>query len=421
MKIIRFDSVGGASGDMILGALIGLGVKAEELNKELAELVPEHFHILVSRKNSHGISDGIQAKVDIHEPRHHHHSHNHVHTSEQMESKPHDHLHVHSHGSHHHEHSHGRDYKDIERIITVSKLPEQVKAMSLKVFFALAEAEGKVHGKPPENVHFHEVGAVDSIVDIVGCCLAFHKLGVDAVSVSPLPTGSGTFECQHGIYPLPAPATLEMLKRGLQSSPTDEPFEMVTPTGAALLAVWPKADIPVSSNVLRSADSFGQRQMNNRPNLLRATLFETAEKTVHSKATAIILESNIDDCSPEIIGYTFERLFEQGALDVWIVPVQMKKNRCGMLLSVICEPAIKEKMLEIILRETGTLGVREQLVKRHCLKRRFETRKTPFGEVKVKIGSLNGQDITFSPEYADCAELARKHDIPLKAVIDSAR
>ncbi|MCP3966490.1 MAG: nickel pincer cofactor biosynthesis protein LarC [Lentisphaerae bacterium] len=423
MKIIRFDSVGGASGDMILGALIGLGVSKDELNKELAPLIPEHFHIVTDTKSSYGINAGIQAKVDIHEHAHHHHGHDHEHkhAPEEEHSQPHDHEHSHSHGHHHHEHSHGRNYKDIERLISVSKLPDEVKDMSLKVFYALAEAEGKVHGKPVEEVHFHEVGAVDSIVDIVGCCLAFYKLKVDAISVSPLPTGSGTFECQHGTYPLPAPATLEMLKRGLQTAPTDEPFEMVTPTGAALLAIWPKADITSGSKAVNSADSFGQREMKNRPNLLRATLYDTEQISCQPDSSAIILEANIDDCSSEIIGYTFDRLLESGALDVWITPVHMKKNRCGMLLSVICEPSNKEKLLEIVLTETSTLGVREQLVKRHCLKRRFEKRETPFGEVKVKIGTLNGKDVTVSPEFSNCAKLAREHDVPLKDVINAAR
>ena len=189
--------------------------------------------------------------------------------------------------------------------------------MSLKVFRSLAEAEGKVHNKPVDEVHFHEVGAVDSIVDIVGCCLAFHKLGAEAISVSPLPTGTGTFKCQHGIYPLPAPATLEMLKKGnLKSAPTDEMFEMVTPTGAALLAVWPKADISTDAQIVDSADSFGHRELNNRPNVLRASLYENSN-SCRNTCKLSVLETNIDDSTPELIGYVFEKLLTTGALDVW--------------------------------------------------------------------------------------------------------
>ncbi|MDD5599167.1 MAG: LarC family nickel insertion protein, partial [Victivallaceae bacterium] len=204
MKIIRFDSVGGASGNMILGALIGLGADIGELNGELKKLLPDEFSIKSRPYESNGISNGIQAEVEI--PEHHLHD---------------DHHHEHEH------HRHGRTFKDIRELIRNSALPSEVKDMSLKVFGALAEAEGKVHGRTADEIHFHEVGAVDSIVDIVGCCLAFYKLGAEAISVSLLPTGTGTFECRHGIYPLPAPATLEMLKLGLCSAPTDEPFELL--------------------------------------------------------------------------------------------------------------------------------------------------------------------------------------------------
>jgi uncharacterized protein (TIGR00299 family) protein len=291
--------------------------------------------------------------------------------------------------------------------------------MSIEVFAALAEGEGKVHGKPVDEVHFHEVGAVDSIVDIVGCCLAYNKLNLDGISVSPLPTGTGTFKCQHGIYPLPAPATLEMLKRGLKTAPTDEPFEMVTPTGAALLAVWPKANIPASGSISQSVDSFGQRELKNRPNLLRASLYETVENSYHTHELTV-LEANIDDSTPEIIGYAFDKLIKAGALDVWTVPVMMKKQRNGILLSVLCEPAHKASFMELIFSETSTLGVREYNIHRHCLKRHFDEVETPYGKVKVKIGIFKGREVSRSPEFEDCRKLAEEQGISVQEVYNAA-
>ena len=385
MKIIRFDSVGGASGDMILGALIGLGVDVDELNAELKSLIPDKFLIKVKPWQSHGINNGIQVEVEI--PECHH--------------------------------QHGRNFNDIKTLIADSALASEVKAMSLKVFTALAEAEGKVHNKAADEVHFHEVGAVDSIVDIVGCCLAFSKLGAEAIAVSPLPTGTGTFKCQHGTYPLPAPATLEMLKLGLRSAPTDEPFELLTPTGAALLAILPKADIGDDATVIKSSDSFGHRELNNRPNLLRASLYENNEAH-NGKCRLTVLETNIDDSTPEIIGYAFNKLLKAGALDVWTQPISMKKQRSGILLSVLCKQNLKAELLKLILTETTSFGVREYEVTRHCMEHRFEEKETPYGKVRIKIASYKGKDLTRSPEFEDCAALAEKHNVPLKEIMQKA-
>ena len=417
MKIIRFDSVGGASGDMILGALIGLGANIDELNRELQDLIPDEFEIKAKAFQSHGINNGIQAEVEIHEHHHHHHHH---HNHHDHDDHAHKHAHKHEHKHHHHEHSHGRNFKDIKQLIDKSELPAVVKEMSLKVFRSLAEAEGKVHNKPVEEVHFHEVGAVDSIVDIVGCCLAFHKLGAEAISVSPLPTGAGTFKCQHGIYPLPAPATLEMLKKGsLKSAPTEEPFEMVTPTGAALLAVWSKADISTDAQVINSADSFGHRKLNNRPNLLRASLYEYSDSCKKS-CKLTIFETNIDDSTPELIGFVFDKLLEAGALDVWTQPIFMKKQRQAVLFSVLCAPKKKAELMDIILTETSTFGIREYEVARHCLEHRFEEKETVYGKIRIKIAFSGDRELTRSPEFDDCAKLAKKHNVPLKEVMKAA-
>ncbi|HCH85364.1 MAG TPA: TIGR00299 family protein, partial [Lentisphaeria bacterium] len=216
MKIIRFDSVGGASGDMILGALIALGADRDTIVRGLESLLPGHFTLSVEETSSHGIA-GVRARVALPETEHHHHCRG---------------EHGQEHGHHHHDH---HAFREIRALIEGSALPEPVKRSSVAVFALLAEVEGKIHGKAPEEVSFHEVGAVDSIVDIVGCCYGFHLLGAEAVSVSPLPTGQGTLECAHGVMPIPAPATAELLTRGLEIAPSDEPFELLTPTGAALL------------------------------------------------------------------------------------------------------------------------------------------------------------------------------------------
>jgi uncharacterized protein (TIGR00299 family) protein len=398
MKIIRFDSVGGASGDMILGALIGLGADVDILNHELASLLPsEKFSITVSPKESHGIN-GITATVEIDE----HHSH----------------YHAGQHEHHHHEHD-GRTFADIRQLIAGSQLVESVKSMAISVFTALAEAEGKIHNMTLDQVHFHEVGAVDSIVDIIGCCLAMNMLGVQGISVSPLPSGQGTFKCRHGVYPIPAPATVELMKN-LKSVLTDEPYELVTPTGAALLSVWPRLEIPSGGMIVKTANSFGQRKLDSRPNLLRAILYESAGNSLTEQNdeadSSVILETNIDDCPAEFIGPLFERLLNAGALDVWTTPIMMKKQRPGIMLSVICKSSCRSVVYDIIFRETTTFGIREYPVSRQCLERRFEQVETYFGKVKIKIGSRNGQDITSSPEIDDCIRLSAQTGVSVKEV-----
>jgi len=396
MKIIRFDSVGGASGDMILGTLIGLGADVNILNRELASLLPsEKFRITVSPKESCGIN-GITAIVEISET-HSHHSHD-----------------IPDHSGHD-----SRSFADIRHLLEQSNLTDTVKKMSISVFSALAAAEGKVHNVPADKVHFHEVGAVDSIVDITGCCLALEMLGIQGISVSPLPSGQGTFKCRHGIYPIPAPATVELMKN-LQSVMTDEPYELVTPTGAALLSVWPHLDIPASSGIINAANSFGQRTLNSRPNLLRAILYETAGNAMPEQSgesdSAVVLETNIDDCPAEFIGPLFERLFRVGALDVWTTPILMKKQRPGTMLSVICKSDCREAIYDMIFRETTTFGIREYPVARQCLERRFEQVETPFGTVKIKVGSRHGRNITCSPEIDDCIRLSEKSGVAAREV-----
>lgn len=384
MKIIHFDSTGGASGDMILGALISLGADINKIEEHIKAMLPhEEFEIELIKTMRNGIS-GVMTEVKTG-----------------------------------HSHSHGRSFSDIREIIESSTLPVKTKKMSVNAFRLLAEAEAKIHGTPPEKIHFHEVGAVDSIIDITGSCLALELLGADAISFSALPLGHGTVKCQHGIYPLPAPATLELLK-GFPVYQVDEPFETVTPTGAALLTGLPQSKNAAKGKIISSSYSFGHREFNTRPNLLRATIMETEEheNTLHDSCT--VLETNIDDISPEIIGALYGKLLSAGALDAFTIPVQMKKQRPGFLLTVLCREENKGVIQEIIFRETSTFGIRERTASRRILARRYENAETPFGKIKIKIGSLGSGDITFSPELDDCISISEKSGRPLKEIYESA-
>jgi uncharacterized protein (TIGR00299 family) protein len=393
-QTLHFESIGGASGDMILGALVGLGVPVEELNEELKSLNVDPFEIIVDEIVEQGMS-GVRAKVVLHEHHHHHHDHEHGH------------------------HHHGRHLSTIQQLIEESALPDAVKTQVAEVFQCIGKAEAAIHGIDIEKIHFHEVGAMDSIVDIVGCCLALHKLGVDGVSIRNLPQGHGTIECAHGTYPNPAPATLRILE-GFPVQEVDEPFELVTPTGAALVSTWRTAAAPAAgSSAVKTAYSFGHRKLNDRPNLLRATLYESVDDQTADEV--LVLECNLDDTTPELVGCLFDRLLEAGALDVFTTPVFMKKQRQGILLTVLCDPADRARMLDLIFRESTTFGIREHLSKRIVLERSFETVATPYGDVRVKTGSRNGALVTVSPEIEDCRTLSQKNNIAVREVYDAAK
>ena len=393
-RILHFESIGGASGDMIIGALIGLGAPVEELNEELKSLQVDPFRILVDEVVEQGMS-GIRARVEVEEHRHH----------------------PHHHGEHHH--AHGRHLSTILKLINASALPDSVKSSAAAVFQCIGEAEAAIHNVDIEKIHFHEVGAMDSIIDIVGCCLALHKLGVDGVAVRTLPQGHGTIECAHGTYPNPAPATLRILA-GFPVEQVDEPFELVTPTGAALLASWRVSDAPAQgSRAVKTAYSFGQRRLRHRPNLLRATLYESAADDTADEC--LVLECNLDDMTPELVGCLFDRLLEDGALDVFTTPVLMKKQRPGILLTVLCLPSDRSRMLDLVFRESTTFGVRERLMQRTILDRSFQAVETPFGQVKIKIGKHKGVVVTASPEIEDCRKLAREKGVAIRAVYEAAK
>ncbi len=399
MRTLYFDSTGGASGDMILSALLDLGVSRDDLMKGLAGLNVDAFDIEASSFSSNGLN-GMRVSVHLHEHEHGH-SHNHA-------------------DGHHHHHSHERGLREITELIGNASLPGRVREMSLRTFQRLAEAEAKIHGSSPDQVHFHEVGAVDSIVDIVGSCLALDMLDVEGVAVGTLPLGSGTTTCRHGVIPVPVPATMELLK-GMPVTYTGEPFELVTPTGAALLSTWKTcAYPPPGSRAVRIGHGFGHRDLTARPNLLRATLFENAARNNAADEQCLVIECNIDDANPELIGTLTEKLLQAEALDVFITPVFMKKQRPGALLTVLCAPEQKEKLLDLIFTESTTFGVREYPVNRTVLERRTMPVETPFGSASIKLGYWRGRLVTRAPEHDDCAKLAKKARVAVRAVYESA-
>jgi len=397
---LRFDSVGGASGDLILSSLVALGVDPSKIHRGLSSLSAGSFKLQVKTVSEHGFA-GKQLSVKI---KHSHHHHRHL--------------------------------DDILSMIRKSRLSPWVKNLSTQVFRKLAAAEAKVHGTTPDKIHFHEVGAVDSIVDIVGSCLALEILGVNAVTVNALPLGHGTVECEHGTLPLPAPAVVELLKKHPVIQ-VDEPFETVTPTGAALLMTWKEflpAKPSASLAILKTGLGFGHHRFKNRSNSLRATLLENIDadqdKALRADASGValgaktdeclVLECNIDDTIPELIGSLCQNLMKKGALDVFTTPVQMKKQRPGTLLTVLCKPADRDRLVKMIFAESTTFGIREHLTRRTILQRRHITVMTPYGKVRVKIGSLNGRDITASPEHDDCVKCAAKHNVPVRRVYELA-
>jgi len=425
-KFIRFDSVGGASGDMMLSALAAIGADVPAIEKALNAFFPEHLHLHCEAASAAGLN-GLRVKVQrpasrVPDPAskvlgpesgnwpdaHHHETGNlKLETGESPAS---------------HEHHH-RGLKEIEELLRASQLSEKTKARALAVFRALAEAEATIHNTTPEKVHFHEVGAWDSIADIVGACLALEQLGVCGISCGPLPAGIGTISCAHGEMPNPAPATQELLA-GMRVIQTDEPFELVTPTAAALLRVWTRTleQVPEETVIEKNGFGFGQRTLNHRPNVLRATLLACEETQgqqdtrTQDQGTLLVLETHLDDCNPEWIASLVPALLELGALDVWQTPIVMKKGRAGILLSVLAPEERAACLRERMFRGTTTFGIRYYPVQREMLERRFEQVQTPYGEIPVKLGIYHGEVITQSPEHDACEALAKAHGVTVRQV-----
>ncbi len=408
---IRFDSIGGASGDMILAALASVGADLKKIEKQLNSFFPEHLHIKSEAASDSGLN-GLN--VSVHAHHHHHHDDSHWPDAEE------------EHNHHEHDHNHGhthRGLKEISQLIKSSELSEKTKSLSIAVFTRLAEAEATIHGKTANTVHFHEVGAWDSVADIVGSCIALEQLDISGISCNALPCGTGTIQCAHGIMPNPAPATQELLI-GIPVIQTEEPFEMVTPTGAAILATWmcELEHPPSECSPVTNGFGFGSRKLNGRPNVLRATIQETEAKEQQSADSKqlSILETNLDDCNPEWLGSLVDDLFEKGALDVWHTPIIMKKGRPAVMLSVLATPENSDAYKELIFRSSTTFGIRSYSVERTALEREFVEAVTPWGAVPVKCGKLNGKTITLAPEHDACIKLAKENGVTVKEVSSAA-
>lgn len=374
MKTLYLDCQAGISGDMTVAALLDLGVPLGHLQSELTKLaLPDGSYTLsATRTHRHHIA-ALKFDVDVQkQPAHRH-------------------------------------YTDIDAMITGSTLSGTVKEKARRIFRTLAEAEAKVHGVPLAEVHFHEVGAIDSIVDIVGVAICLDYLGIEKVCTSALPLGSGFVETEHGRLPVPAPATAELLI-GLPTHGECGPGERVTPTGAAIIAALAEGfGFPPAMRIEKIGSGAGGKDFPDIPNILRAFIGSVDPVTETSQLT--VMEANIDDSSPEVLGYALERLLAEGALDVWLTPIQMKKCRPAVMLSLLCSPGECDKFSRIILEETSSIGIRHYPVSRLALERRIEERVTALGVVRFKVTGFGEK-----PEYEDCRRIALEKGLPLREV-----
>jgi pyridinium-3,5-bisthiocarboxylic acid mononucleotide nickel chelatase len=427
MRILYLDCFSGISGDMFVGALTDLGVAPSVFEWELSKIALEEHHLHFERQQRKGI-EGIKFGV--------HAGAVHVH-SEHEHHEDHDQQHDHDHGDHHHDedhrhhgHDHAADeqeivpagghrtYRDIVQLIDESDLSDFTRKHSLGVFHRLAVAEAKVHGCSIEDVHFHEVGALDSIVDVVLACVGIESLGVAEIHFSQLVDGQGSIHCAHGEYPIPSPATIEILT-GLPLSQIAVPFELITPTGAALVAEFQSSvgTFP-AIRPIKTGYGLGTRDLAERANVLRAIL---GEKIASSDPERLIeVQATIDDMTPEFLGAAIEKIREVGAAEAFFSSVQMKKSRPGILLTTLCRPDQLAEVQEIILRHTSTFGVRYREIDRLALNRTFVSVTTPYGTLAIKIGMLRGEVIQVAPEFEDCRKAAEKAGIPVKTVYDAA-
>lgn len=383
MKTAYFDAFSGLSGDMIVGAILDCGADFAEFERALNGVAIKGYRLSTRRKVSSGIS-ALKFDVEVIEP--------------QPE----------------------RHFGEIRAMIVSSSLAETVKRRAIAIFEVLAEAEARIHNTTPDHVHFHEVGAVDSIIDIIGTAWGLEQLGVSDLIVSPLPMGSGFARSQHGVIPVPAPATAELLA-GFALRLGDGATEMVTPTGAAVIrALARSAEVPLNFEIEKIGYGAGTRDLEDRPNVLRMMLGR--ERAMLTSDEMIEISANIDDLSPQIYDHVMERLFAAGARDVTLTPTMMKKGRPAVTLGVIAEPAHRDAIAEIIFAETSTIGLRFHSVARLKLHREIREVETRWGKIRVKMSGPHGHPAsTISPEYDDCRRLAAQHGVALRVVIDEAR
>jgi uncharacterized protein (TIGR00299 family) protein len=383
MKTLYFDCFAGASGDMILGAMVDAGVESQELQSRLALLGVEGYSLSFEKVDRSGIS-AMHARVQT-EPEHAH-----------------------------------RHLRDILKIIGESQLSAGVKARASRIFTRLAEAEGRVHNKPAEQIHFHEVGALDAIIDVVGAAICFELLGIERFVCSPLHVGSGMVDMEHGRFPMPPPAVTELL-RGAPIYATEIPGELVTPTGAAIItSVCEEFGALPALRLDASGYGAGTRSYERFPNVLRVLIGEDegAEQPVQK---LWMIETNVDDMPGETLGFVMERAQELGALDCYFTPVQMKKSRPAVLLSILCSKDELESLTQMLFAETTTLGVRSYEVNRRALDRRIVRVETRYGPIDVKVAEMNGVVTNAKPEYEQCRQAALNANVPLRVVEDTVR
>jgi uncharacterized protein (TIGR00299 family) protein len=416
MRIGYLECFAGISGDMLMGALVDAGAPIELLHRTAASLaLGAELHVAkVSRSGIQSTKIDVMVQGKLHEPAaatgpiEHEHDHHHDHG----------HGHKHEHPGHHHEHEHGRTLAQIRNLLMSADLTLRARELSLRAFSLLAQAEGRIHGVPPDQVHFHEVGAVDAIVDIACCAAAADALDLDQWYCSPVNVGSGFVNCAHGRFPVPAPATAELLKNAPVYSAHVQ-VELVTPTGAALLRAL---DCRFESVPMMRVQSIGYgagtRNPERFPNVLRVSLAEVAEPLGEDKV--IVLECAVDDLSPEVLAHTAQLALERGALDVMSASVTMKKGRLGTLLTVLCKPVDAEHLQQLLFRETSTLGIRVREENRVVLAREITPVETDFGVIRVKTGSWRGEEWNAAPEFEDCRRAAAAFDVPLKTVMQAA-
>ncbi len=455
LKTLYLDCFSGIAGDMTLAALIDLGADLDYIISHLKQLPIDPFELsiepvvkqgvfakllninLFEHSHSHeSIHNDVHHHHDhhhhVHDDHHHHHTHDHNHHHDHSDHHGHDHHHNHHHHHHTHDHDHHHDHNHhhghdhggtphehrkasgIIAMIVQSELPERVKSRSKLIFDLIAEAEGKIHGISPNEVHFHEVGAMDSIIDVIGVCLALESLDIGRIIASPIPTGSGRKHMAHGLYPIPAPATAELLK-GIPLSSLQARGELTTPTGAGIIKalVSSFAEAPIGT-IERIGYGAGRKDFSH-PNVLRAFLLDTEHQ--FNNEEIMVLETQIDDSSGELMGYVMERLFEAGALDVYYTPVYMKKNRPGTLITVLAHSNESRRCEEMLLRESSTFGVRKSVWSRRILDRRFVEMDTRYGKIHIKQAYLGSECVHQSPEYEDVAHAARTHNVSLQEVL----
>ena len=395
MRALYFDAFAGVSGDMTVGALLALGLDLEQLRAELATL-PVHGYALRAERRLVNAITAVKFDVDLHGAHGHAHGHAHEHAP------------AHSH----------RSFGEIRRMIAGSGLAPRVQETALAIFGRLAEAEGRVHGVPAEAVTFHEVGAVDSIVDIVGTAIGLVALAVDRVYVSALPLGSGLVRSQHGVIPVPGPATVELL-RGFPVRVGDGASELITPTGAAIVAALARPGEVVPPLQIEAVGyGAGTRTLPDRPNVLRLLLGRVVPASAGDEV--IEIAATIDDANPELYAYALDAVFAAGARDAWLIPAQMKKGRPGVVLHALADPWARDAVAAAILRETTAIGLRFHAVQRVVLPREVVSVETPFGPVRVKIAVAPDGTRNVAPEYEDCRQVAAERGVALKVVYQAA-